>query len=93
MFLTDTEVAAFCSRLERAWNRYIGAQADESDAQIIQEAFADSQVYLGAFYPPNRIARQRVTLIHGASHLEGAREVSPGIFTGGTALLSQYMLT
>jgi hypothetical protein len=61
----------------------MGLQADDTDATIIQEAFADSQVYLGGFYPPSRIARQRVTLIHGAAHLEGAREVSPGIYTGG----------
>ncbi len=56
---------------------------DGSSAKLIQGAFADCQVYLGAFYPPNRIARQPVTLIHGQGHLEGSKEITPGIYTGG----------
>ncbi len=64
----------------------------------MQGAFADCQVYLGAFYPPNRIARQPVTLVHGQGHLQGSKEISPGIYTGGTVtmfhlLVSRFFLT
>ena len=55
----------------------------QEDGKIMQESFADSVIYLGGMFPPNRIARQPLTLIHGYSHLDGCREVSPGIYTGG----------
>lgn len=61
---------------------YMQASSEE-DARTMRESFADSQIYLGAFYAPNRIARQPLTMIHGHGHLEGCREVSPGIYTGG----------
>ena len=64
----------------------LGGQTYTSeDAKVMEEAFSGSQVYLGGFYPPNRIARQPVTLLHGQGHLQGAREVSPGVYIGGTA--------
>ncbi|BDA41837.1 probable UPF0301 protein CT0663 [Coccomyxa sp. Obi] len=65
-----------------AWG-YSPSQADDANARLIHGAFADCQVYLGAFYPPNRIARQPVTLVHGQGHLQGSKEISPGIYTGG----------
>ena len=49
----------------------------------MKQSFADSVLYLGGFYPPNRIARQPLIMLHGHRHLEGCREVSPGIYTGG----------
>lgn len=55
------------------------------DARTMEESFAASQIYLGGMFPPNRIARQPLTLLHGHGHLEGCREVSPGIYTGGEA--------
>ncbi|CAL5219356.1 g1173 [Coccomyxa viridis] len=55
----------------------------EEDAKIMKESFADSVLYLGGFYPPNRITRQPLIMLHGHRHLEGCREVSPGIYTGG----------
>ena len=55
----------------------------QENGKIMQESFANSVIYLGGMFPPNRIARQPLTLIHGYSHLDGCREVSPGIYTGG----------
>lgn len=52
----------------------------------MKQSFADSVLYLGGFYPPNRIARQPLIMLHGHRHLEGCREVSPGIYTGGESL-------
>ncbi len=52
----------------------------------MKQSFADSVLYLGGFYPPNRIARQPLIMLHGHRHLEGCREVSPGIYTGGKSL-------
>jgi len=44
-------------------------------------------VYLGGYFPPARIARQPVTLLHGTPDLQGAVELAPGagLFTGGAA--------
>jgi hypothetical protein len=61
------------------------AQSEESEAGRIERAFADCQVYLGGFYPPNRIARQPITLMHGQGHLEDSHEILPGIYIGGGA--------
>ena len=57
----------------------------EEDAKVMKQSFADSVIYLGGFYAPNRIARQPLVMLHGHRHLEGCREVSPGIYTGGGA--------
>ena len=54
----------------------------------MKESFADSVLYLGGFYPPNRITRQPLIMLHGHRHLEGCREVSPGIYTGGKSFHS-----
>ena len=44
-------------------------------------------VYLGGYFPPTRIARQPVTLLHGCATLPGAVELAPGagLFTGDAA--------
>ncbi len=55
----------------------------EEDATIMKQSFADSTIYLGGFYAPNRIARQPLVMLHGHGHLEGCREISPGVYTGG----------
>ena len=55
----------------------------QEDGKVMRESFADSVIYLGGMFPPNRIARQPLTLIHGHGHLDGCREVSPGIYAGG----------
>ncbi|KAK9846375.1 hypothetical protein WJX81_002593 [Elliptochloris bilobata] len=49
----------------------------------LQGVFAGAPVYHGGFYPPNRIARQSVSVLHGQGHLTGCSEVALGIFTGG----------
>jgi putative AlgH/UPF0301 family transcriptional regulator len=48
------------------------------------DALAAAPVYLGGYFPPTRIARQPVTLLHGDARLPGAAEVAPGsgLFTG-----------
>lgn len=56
---------------------------DGGDAARIQQAFSNSQVYLGGFYAPNRIARQPVMIMHGQGGLPDCLEILPGIYIGG----------
>jgi putative transcriptional regulator len=60
-----------------------GGDGGSADGSSPLEA---APVYLGGYFPPTKIARQPVTLLHGASDLEGAVEVGgpgSGLFTGG----------
>ena len=54
-------------------------------AAAVEAAFGAEPMYLGGYFAPNRIAGQRVTMLHGVAGLPGAAEVAPGagVFSGG----------
>lgn len=62
-----------------------GGEGGDAAAAAVEAAFGAEPVYLGGYFAPNRIAAQRVTLLHGVSGLPGAAEVAPGarVYTGG----------
>lgn len=69
------------------WGLRLGAGGD---ADAVAAALADAPVYLGGFFPPNKLAAQPVTLLHGEPSLPGSIELAPGlgVYTGGGAALA-----
>lgn len=59
---------------------------------LMISAFKDSVVYLGGWYAPNKIARQRQLFLHGQADLPGSVEVSPGIYLGGQPAAAAQVL-
>lgn len=64
-----------------------GSSAPPPSPEALEDALGPAPVYLGGYFPPARIARQPVTLLHGCAALPGAVELAPGsgLFTGSAA--------
>lgn len=72
-----------------------GEPGEQAPGPDLEGLLGPAPVYLGGYFPPARIARQPVTLLHGVPDLPGAVELAPGsgLFTGGAAAVGAAVAT
>ena len=55
-----------------------GSEGSSLPPEALEGALGEAPVYLGGYFPPSKIARQPVTLLHGSASLPGSVELAPG---------------